>query len=366
MDIVKYVRKYQSDFSKRPLNQADSLILCELSYLNFNRSVAGSPRKTLRQLIASESESLITDTLLPQKNARLLKAIESSKRFADVKVGFFRQRNNRTTTRFAAVTFVLPDGTAYVAFRGTDITLLGWKEDFNMACYNTVPSQPLSQRYLCYVASKLDGNIIVGGHSKGGNLAVYAAAYASEDVQKRIVAVYNHDGPGFNRDIYSQSGYKAVSDRIYKTVPHDSVIGMLLAIDSNYNVVECRSVSVAQHDPFNWNVTDEHGFKILPKTTEISQITDRAMRRWLDEMDVPSRRRFVNALFKIVYGSGATTVLELRKHPASRVKGMKQAYDALPPQDKKLLAMYGKELIALWFKVLFNRPYIGKKPVSSE
>lgn len=365
MDIVKYVQKYQKDFSDCKFNEVDSLILCELSYLNFTRTVAGRPRKTLAQLIAEESESLLIDTLLPKKNARLLKVLQTSKRFADVKVGYFRQRNNRTSMRFAAVTFVLPNGTVYVAFRGTDITLIGWKEDFDMSFCKTVPSQPLSQKYLCYVASQLDGDIIVGGHSKGGNLSVYASAYAPQEVQRRIIDVYDHDGPGFYDDIYGESGYLAVSDRMHKTVPHDSIVGMLLAVNDNYRVVDCRSVSIAQHDPFNWNVTDDGGFVILPKTTDTSAITDEAMHKWLDAMDMPTRREFVKAIFHVICGSGATTVPELPKHPAQRIKGMKAAYAELPEKYRKLLAGGGKELISQWFKAMFNRPIFGKKPSDS-
>ncbi len=350
MNITQYVKKYQATFDEAPLTDVDSLVLCELSYLQFDRSVSGKPTHTLAEL-AGNIDALVTDTLLPKSNVKLLKAIAESRRYGEVKVGYFRQRNDTAReTRFAAMTFELPTGVHYVAFRGTDITLLGWKEDFNMAIVKVIPSQKLASEYLGYVASRTEGELVLGGHSKGGNLVVYAGVFAEEQVQSRITAIYDHDGPGFRQSIFSDERYVAMSERIHKTVPHDSIIGMLLHVTDKYEVVESNSVSVMQHNPFSWEIDpDTHLFRTLPATARTSVAMDETLTAWINGLDEPTTKKLVTALFAVIEGSGAATVPELLKRPITRLRGMTKAYKALDEESRQLLSGNGKQLLSLWF-----------------
>lgn len=348
MNIIRYVKKNKASFDEIPFDEADSLVLCQLSYLCFTRTFAGKPAKTLQQL--AEMPDITKDTLLPESNVKLLKAVGTSPRFSKIKLGLFRERNSvKRETRFAAVTFQIGRDLHYVAYRGTDITLIGWKEDFNMATLDAIPSQKLAANYLDTVAAAVNGDLILGGHSKGGNLAVYAGFFADEQTKKRIVAIYDHDGPGFREDIFDDTRYVQIASRIRKTVPHDSIIGMLLNVSEHYEVVESRAVSIMQHNPFAWEIGENCRFKKLPETTRNSVTTNMAMTNWIAGMDDATKKKFVTAMFAVILGSGAQTVPELLSRPLSKIKKMKKAFETLDEESKKLLSGNGKELITLWF-----------------
>lgn len=352
MNIIDYVTKFgDKRFSERPLGEIDGLIFTELSYLNFTGLVDMTPSTITLGELAVNVDRLVSDTLLPQNNVKLLDVIRRSERFAPVRVGCFREENDeKREMRFAAVTFYLPDGAEFVAYRGTDITLLGWKEDFNMAFRRHVPSQKLAVEYLKQVASKERCPLYIGGHSKGGNLALYAAVNAGKRIQRRTVAVYNFDGPGFHESIFERPEYLSVADRVCKAVPHDSLIGILLFHSEKYKVVESRSVLIGQHDPFAWAVKDENGFVELPETTRNSRHVDATMRVWLEGMEPDERRKFVNTLFKVIGGSGAATVPQLFGDLWGAFRKMRQTFKELTEEEREIIGANGKKLLRLWLR----------------
>ncbi len=355
MNIIGYVRKNTADFGQAPLNEVDSLVFAELAYMSFARAQCSLPNKTLGEL-CQDIDKLLAGTLsvLHKHNVQLLKAISASPRFAPVKVGFFRQRNcDAKEQRFAAVTFMLCDGAYHIAFRGTGVSLVGWRENLKMSLLDVIPTQRIALAYLEEVLSRLEGSFTVGGLSKGGNLSVFSATFARSDLQQRIAAVYNHDGPGFNFNIFEDERYQRIAQRVRKTVPHDSIVGMLLTASQVYEVVDSTNLSIAQHDPFSWVVRDMTSFKKLPKTTHGSRATDTALSEWIASMDMPTRRRFVNAVFAIVHGSGATEVGDFLYRPLQKIRLMRKAFDALPDGDKQLISHGGKQLLSRWFGEIF-------------
>ncbi len=350
MNIIEYVRAFGDDpFKARPFGEVDSLVLSELVYFNFTGILnEDAPRKTIAEL-KPFAEKLIENTLLPKNNARLIDALAQSARFSSIRLGYFKEYNDEAAeVRFAALTCILPDGTAYIAYRGTDITLLGWKEDFNMAFRRKIPSQTIAVEYLNAVTERETGKLIVGGHSKGGNLAVYAAVYAMPRVADALVAVYDHDGPGFQESIFETAEYRRVADRIFKTVPQDSLVGILLFHSQNYRVVLSKSVLIGQHNPFAWAVADDGTFVELPKTTAGSRRLDRTLQDWGETIDDATRRKLVEALYTVILGSGATTVPEFRKGFFKKVRGMKRAFRSLPEESRLLLKKQGKDLVRVW------------------
>ena len=301
-------------------------------------------------------DGLLENTLsfLHKHNARLLKAIHSSPRYAPVKVGYFRVRNsNEKDERFAAVTFQLAENLYHISYRGTGVSLIGWKENLKMSLMSVIPTQRIALKYLTDVASKVQGGLTIGGLSKGGNLSVYSATFAPEEIKSRIISVFNHDGPGFKEGIFEDPRYLEIADRIHKTVPHDSIVGMLLTASQVYDVVESSGVSIGQHDPFTWIVKDCSGFKKLAKTTRASKATDTAVTSWLANMDDSTRRKFVYAVFAIVEGSGATEVGDFMHRPLHKIRLMQKTYERLDPADKQLIAHGGKQLLTLWFSEIF-------------
>ena len=254
--IIDYARTHLDTFTERPLGAVDSLILSWASYLRLPEELAaarGPEGVRIAELHRAEYfEDYVRGVLQPEQGLALLTAMTASPRFRDVRLTRYTSRTDADVEmQFSAMTFLLPDGAAYVAFRGTDSSLVGWKEDFNTSFECPVPSQVEAADYLAAVAGDLDGGIITGGHSKGGNLAVYAAATVAPEVRERVVRAYSHDGPGFLPEVLATSAFVEVAPKVCKTVPQSSVIGMLLEQQEGYRVVRSRRPMLWQHDPLH-------------------------------------------------------------------------------------------------------------------
>ena len=203
-------------------------------------------------------------------------------------------------SQFAAVTWLLPGGSALITYRGTDTTLTGWKEDFNMSFQTCVPAQ---EKALWYLEAFAKGHptmpILVAGHSKGGNMAVYAAARCQPELQARLTAVHNHDGPGFQAAILREPGYREVLTRVRTFVPQSSVVGMLLEHEESYTVVRSRQLSLLQHDPYSWEVLGGD-FICLEEVDENSRFLDGTIKTWLGQTSLQERNDFVDAVFELL------------------------------------------------------------------
>lgn len=255
-NIIEYVEQEFTAFSEKPFCDVDSLVLSQLSYIHFEVLLNQYPadhKAEIRDLLRAEDMDLILLNVRdPESNKKLLYALAASPRFRNIKFGDFVSKTNDTLQeQFAAVTFYMPDGQAYIVYRGTDSTLIGWKEDFNMAFMPKVPAQQDALDYINRIAAKFDGYINLCGHSKGGNLAIYSAAFGDAALQDRVRCIYAHDAPGFSKENLQSAGYKRIQYRIRKTIPQASLIGMLLENHDNYTVVESRQIGIMQHDPFS-------------------------------------------------------------------------------------------------------------------
>ena len=243
--------------------------------------------------------------------------------------------------QFAATTYVCLGRFAYVGFRGTDTTLTGWREDFNMAYQAPVEAQALAARYLAAVAAdpRLPETLMVGGHSKGGNLAEYAALTATPEVQGRIARLYNHDGPGFKAGLFTAADYAPLAGRMTKQVPADSMVGILMESAMPTDVVQATGRGFEQHSVFHWVVEGADGapgprdaerardagevrdadgmreapraFATLPELPERTQRRAEALDRWLASLDGSEREAMVNALFAALKAAGITDASQL-------------------------------------------------------
>jgi hypothetical protein len=241
-------------------------------------------------------------------------AVAASPRYRDVKVCRYTSVfDKQAQTQFCAMTFILPDGAgAYIAFRGTDSSLVGWRESFNLAFSYPVPGQVSACAYLNEVANSLPGPLFVGGHSKGGNLAVYAATQCNEDVQDRIVAVFDHDAPGFAREFYDQAAFKRVEGRIRKTMPENALVGMLMETIENYRVVRSRVLAVRSHDPFTWEVdVQARDFSLSQDATSTSGRGEAVLNAWIEPLDSNQRAAFVDTLFQVLEAMGVESMRDL-------------------------------------------------------
>ena len=295
-------------FSQSALNDVDALIFSTLSYIRLE----GLVPEDLQQ-VQSLQELGKTILALPEakslcrleKDLTLLEAAANSRRFGGVGVSFYRSLlHTQEELQFAAVTFLLDDGCAFLAFRGTDNTLVGWKEDFNMSFQPVVPAQRLAQEYVQRFAAFSGVPLYLGGHSKGGNLAVYAGAKCGAAVQPRILAVYNFDGPGFTEAMQEDHGYLKLISRVKTFVPQFSVFGLMLERQEELQVVHSNAFGLLQHEPYSWQVLGKT-FVAGQKLAEGSQFLNRTLSTWLAGLDNAQRSEFFDSIFGLLMQENA-------------------------------------------------------------
>lgn len=303
-------------------NEVDGMILARFAYADFEsaaslKSGEASLGEVAQELAAKQTEE--TD------DAALLRALARSERFQSLRLSAYKNRfDAQTQTQFSAITVRLGQGASYLAFRGTDTTLVGWKENFNMAFLCPVPSQREAADYLACAAER-EGRLILGGHSKGGNLAVYAAAMCEPAVRERIEAVYNYDGPGFEASVLRSEGYQQILPRIHTFVPQSSIIGMLLEHQEKITVVHStRANGIQQHDLCSWEVLPR-GFLCTEEMTSSSRFIDATVSAWLAEIDFAQRKCVIDTLYGALEQTHAHTLQELSERRFAAVKTVLRA-----------------------------------------
>jgi len=249
-------------------------------------------------------------------------------------------------TQFSAITYLLEDGTIYVAFRGTDETIIGWKEDLNMAFLPSVPGQSLSVKYLNMVTGRFSNDFYVGGHSKGGNLAIYSAMHCAPYVQKRIRKIYSLDGPGFHPRTLEKCDYERIADRVIKIMPHSSVVGMVFEWDTRYRVVESRSFGILQHNLFNWKIECGEFIKaedIYERARHKSSIFN----EWIMAQDEEHIRLFVDTLYQVISASEAEDLMAVTADWKRSMLAMIAALKEVDEETAQVLQRIIKELFEL-------------------
>lgn len=352
--------------AQSPFNEVDNLILAELAFVNFGDIVPalgageGVPLHQAAKAFFERvpaGEKIDMGVLVPDEIPLLLEKTAASNRFRDMRLGCFVDwLDNERAEQFAAVTIETGDGAIYLSFRGTDDTLAGWKEDFHMACMPEVPAQKMAVEYVRNVAQQFPRRKLrLGGHSKGGNLAVYSGVFAPVTVQRRIISVWSNDGPGFHSDILSLPQHSRIADRVVTIVPKSSVVGMILEHEEDYIVVDSSQKGLMQHDGFSWEVLGDHFVK-LRDVTDQSRLNDLVLKEWVRSMPLEQRERFVDGLFEVLTASGAETLTDLKtehvKAAGAMVRAMKDmdkdTRDALIHAVKVLFRSNLKVLVEEW------------------
>lgn len=336
--FLTYAQTVHDTFFERPFCTLDSLVLSWMSYFRLNSDLRLSHTRggiALHELMRAEDfDTMFGTSWDPEGSRDLLFAVCSSPRFRDARLCLFAFRTDPDSAeQFAAMTFLLPGGGAFVAYRGTDSTLVGWHEDFNMASRCPVPSQREAHAYLERIAAAVDGPLYIGGHSKGGNLAVYAASCVDASVQERIVRVYSHDGPGFNGEFLASAGYQRMRDRVEKIVPKSSVIGLIMDRERDFTVVESDGISALQHNPFLWEV-DGCAFRVADGLSASSRYFAATISDWMDRFTAEERASFIDTLFDVLSVSGATRFADIRDSWRTSLPAIRDAAEALAPEQR--------------------------------
>lgn len=330
--------EWRGDLSikQSPFNCIDNLILSTLSYIDFEQTgydLSGKSNVTIRE--AGEKFSMLhaddkmkLGRVIPDEIFVLFDVLSRCRRFREMRLSYYvNQIDEKEEKQFSAITVELGNGDMCIAFRGTDDTIVGWKEDFNMSFCSPVPSQLQAVKYLHQVALARRGHLYIGGHSKGGNLAVYAGAMCHPLVKRRIRKICSFDSPGFTREMLQSDSYRAVADRIERIVPQSSMIGILFEHDAPYEVVASTQIGLFQHDMFSWQVQG-NDFVYVDDISASSTGVEHTMKEFICSMSVEERRKFVEALFSIFEQTGAKTLSQLKaKDVVSIIRRMNREED---------------------------------------
>ncbi len=343
MNTVFDYLDWRGDLNLRahPFNPVDNLILSVLSYIPFDGILVPGGQKTGMPLAEAArqfaSNKMNDHAIRAAEDVQLLERLALSPRYSSMTVcNYVHSTDYALEKQFAALTILTGDRHIFVSFRGTDLSLIGWKEDFNMSFRTPVPAQEAARDYLEETARLVSGKMRVGGHSKGGNLAVYAAAHVSPRIQKRIHSVYTNDGPGFSPVVIESAGYRAIRGRIYSFIPESSIIGMLLEHDEDYTVVQSSQRGLLQHDPYSWE-TRANDFVRLHNVDSSSRFIDRTIRDWLRKLDIDKREIFFGAFYEVVSATGASTIHELTADWLKSAKAIAKGLVKLESSDRTVL-----------------------------
>ncbi len=310
-DIIDYaILNAHKDFTKLPFSKIDGLVFSQLSYLSFDNLVPNIKNKGKGIYLSEITENENYEAVFPlertaEKNKKLLNAVAYSNRYGKIRVNYYEDIFDiEKDTQFCAITFFFPNGDACIAFRGTDSTITGWKENFNMLFTSPVAAQSHSVVYIEKVAKKIKGNITLVGHSKGGNLAIYAATKCNDEAKAKIVEIQSFDSPGFTKEFIESPEHIETEKKIRKFIPEESMVGLLLNNRDNYRIIKSEGSGILQHDPFMWQVEDDdfvNGEKLYMR----SQFFDSTFNDWVYGSEPEQREKFVEALFEMINAANA-------------------------------------------------------------
>ncbi|MBQ8716604.1 MAG: DUF2974 domain-containing protein [Clostridia bacterium] len=328
-------------FGNAPLCPVDALIFSMLPYIRLEGFVPSSAREEPIRLSDAASAYFADPPkkVNPDANhTKLLQLLSETPRFAPLRLlAAQKELDPESVMQFAAITVLLPGQNLFVAFEGTDDTLIGWQEDFRMSYECPVPAQLRAVEYLRAVAAAHPlRRIFVGGHSKGGNLAMYAAVHCGPEYRHRIRAVYNNDGPGFCDDTVSSPEYAALRSRIHTYLPESSIVAVLLEHDNNYMIVKSAAMGLFQHDAYSWQIRGAD-FEYTDQRTAFGQETEAIVDRFVSELSPERKRQFGEALFTILESTNQETVSGITGNKIQSFRRILSSYAGLDPKVREIL-----------------------------
>ncbi|MBR0443697.1 MAG: DUF2974 domain-containing protein, partial [Clostridia bacterium] len=309
-------------FSVSPFNEVDNLVFCEFCFIDLDGALSSRVADggmTVGEAVAYYFEKHPDDNesmglIVPAEIRVLLRRMGESVRYKHLRVsGFVNHIDENIQKQFCALTVELNENELLVVFRGTDDTLVGWKENFNMSFLEAIPAQTEAVNYLNQVAADTTHpRIFVAGHSKGGNLAIYSAIRCESAVQSRIMKVYSNDGPGYRREVVDSEAYRVMANRIVNIIPQSAIIGRLLEHDTQHRLVNSSATGLWQHDGFSWEVKGNQ-FVEAPALSHESEMIDKSLKKWIADMGTEQCEQVVDAMYRVLTATNAKTMTELTR-----------------------------------------------------
>ena len=316
MNIFRYIDKYGNySFWEREFNDADNLVFAALSYIDLEGIVSKNSfnKKTIGEVgeaFFKEYDKKSKNITATKVGIKVLRYIKDTKRYKDLLLYNYSYVGDNDE-QFGAITIEINKHLIYVSFEGTDQLVSGWKEDFMMSYMFPVLSQSLAMKYMNKFIF-INKKIILGGHSKGGNLAMVAGMYANIFVKNKIIKIYNNDGPGFREDIYNSDRYKNIEKKLVYIIPNYSVVGLLLCHNNDYKVVKSLKRGLYAHNLANWVFDDDKLY--ITKLSGYSKLLDKTVSKWLDKYNDNEKEVFVRELFLIFDKAKVVDILDIIKN----------------------------------------------------
>ena len=366
MNINHYLKKYKDvTFDELEFNELDSLILSELSYMNldmYSPSYKDNKFIKLATMRIRRPKEFSYGSVDAKYNLKMFDLMKHGKRFKDMQIGLCKSKfseGDKRAVQFFAVTYILPNHTLYIAFRGTDITINGWKEDFHMTFMDTIPSQKDALSYTKAVLKKYDGPYYIGGHSKGGNLAFYSAFnLEDEELENRLINVYSFDGPGFKDGVKNFPSYLAIKDKVVKYMTHRDWVGMVYNnFRRNAIIVAATGILLGGHDPFSWQVNLTKARFVRVRRLKAFKNSEIAFNKWLKSVSDKDKILACDIIFDLF--KDAKTVYDLPKVVGNVMFHGKELLKDYSDEEKERIIKIVKRLIKQYLEVEFN---IKKKP----
>lgn len=343
------------------LNEIDKMILSRFSYLPFEK-VNANDDDTIGTIAKRFCETLKRDEYNIAGDYDLVNKLNKSARFNELKVtDYYEIFDEDVQKQFAAICIHLPGNIIYVSYCGTDDTMVGWKEDFNLSFMTGVPAQKEGVKYLNKISKEYpEKKLLLGGHSKGGNVAVYSAVFSNKTIRDKIIEVVNHDGPGFDDEVLKMKSYQEILGRIHTFIPQSSVFGRLLGHKEEYKIVKSDEKGIMQHDIYSWQVIGTNIIQ-MEKTTNGSDFVDTTMRNWLKNIPMEQRKDVIDAIYSLIMTRNAKTWKEFNKKRYRNIGAILKQYKNLSENDKEMikdaatkLANAAKESLTYNFKETNN------------
>lgn len=370
-NFLQYLDQFQYDsFYDIPLSTLDILALVELAYLPFDNLVTEemTPQHAIRlDRFAQSFKEAFKDgypplSMMTKERLELLDKLATSQRFKHIKVfGYVNDYSLENQKQFAAVCYKIQQDHYLLVFRGTDDTIIGWKEDFHMAYMQEIPAQLSAKDYLQQLLEHIDGKVTIAGHSKGGNLAIYASSQVAENLQPAIQSIYAFDAPGLHPSILASLGFARMEHRIHSFIPQNSIVGMMLETPKHATVIKSKAFGLAQHITFTWEVNQGHLVPVKEVTSDSQQV-DKTLKTWIAQLPPEDVKQFVDLFFGLFIQAGIYRFSDITVDTFGKLQKVIQTMENRTPEEKEMMERLIRLLIdtrvQVWKETLPDLPQL--------
>lgn len=355
--LIDYLEKVENlTFDQEPLNILDKVCINEIGYLTYEKWLTASDlKKPINLHDFAEGKELNPDYsfMVTKERVELAEAMVRSRRFASLSLSNYRSvLDKEVEKQFAAMIFSLPElGYHQLVFRGTDDSVIGWKEDFQLTYSREIPAHRSAMTFLEDHLPNLSGRITVSGHSKGGNLALYSAVQSSTSLREKIAELLLLDSPGLMKSLLEKPSYQELKAKMIVIRPQDSVVGVMLYWDRPAQLVAAEGIGFAQHNALTWEVDlAANDFAYEDQPTELSQRLEETFQEWIETLPNQELKQVCDLVFDTILDSGIESLDDIGIQALPQIGQVLQEFGNLSDKQKKVLQDGFNQLLWIFWK----------------